>query len=247
MKIVVIGGSGLIGKKVVKRLLDKGHEVIAASPSSGVNAVTGEGLAEAMKGADVVVDVANSPSFEDREVLEFFEKSGKNLMKAEKEEGVNHHVALSVVGTDKLGESGYFRAKMMQEKLIRESGIPYSIVRATQFLEFLGAIAESGADGNRIKLSSAYLQPIASDDVARLIVDVVLKPPVNGIVEIAGPEKMSMAQMVAKYLKAKGDTREVISDNKTGYFGTAIKEDTLIPEMPSPLLGSIKLDEWVKS
>src|SRR6187455_1260063 len=188
MKIVVIGGSGLIGSKVVNILRQRGHEVVAASPSTGVNTLTGEGLAEALAGAQVVVDVANSPSFEDKPALEFFETSGRNLLAAEKSAGVKHHVALSVVGTDRLLESGYFRAKMAQENLIKASKIPYTIVRATQFFEFVGAIAQSATDGQTVRLPPALMQPIVSDDVAAALADIAVQAPLNGMVEIAGPE-----------------------------------------------------------
>src|SRR5205809_2866905 len=196
MKIVVIGGSGLIGKKLVKNLRQRGHEVVAASPSSGVNTLTGEGLAEAIVGASVVVDVANSPSFEDKAVLEFFETSGRNLLAAEAAAGVGHHVALSIVGTDRTPENGYFRAKVAQEKLIETSGIPYTIIRSTQFLEFLGAIAQSATDGNMVRLSPGLFQPIAADDVAAIVADVALAAPRNAIVEIAGPERAPFNEFV---------------------------------------------------
>ena len=202
MKIVVIGGSGLIGKKLVKNLRQQGHEVVAASPSSGVNTVTGEGLAEALAGAQVVVDVANSPSFEDKAVLEFFETSGRNLLAAEAAAGVGHHVALSVVGTDRLLASGYFRAKMAQENLIKASKIPYTIVRATQFFEFVGGIAQSATDGQTVRLPPALMQPIASDDVAAALADVAVAEPLNGTVELAGPEPIRMDELVRQFLSA---------------------------------------------
>src|SRR3989442_7508042 len=203
MKIVVIGGSGLIGKKLVKNLRQQGHEVLAASPSSGVNAVTGEGLAQALMGAQVVVDVANSPSFEDKAVLEFFERSGRNLVAAEAAAGVKHHVALSIVGTDR-SDNGYFRAKVAQEKLIKTSGIPYTIIRSTQFLEFLGGIAASSTAGNIVRISPGLFQPIAAEDVAAIVADVALAAPRNGIIEIAGPERAPFNEIVARYLKAVG-------------------------------------------
>jgi uncharacterized protein YbjT (DUF2867 family) len=196
MKIVVIGGTGLIGTKLVNKLRQSGHEVVAASPASGVNTITGEGLADALAGAQVVVDVANSPSFEDKAVLEFFETSSRNLLAAEAAAGVGHHVVLSVVGTERLLESGYFRAKMAQEKLIKTSKIPYTIVRSTQFFEFLGGIAQSGTDGQTVRLSPALVQPIASDDVAAAMADVTVGAPVNGTIEIAGPERVSLAELV---------------------------------------------------
>ena len=212
MKIVVIGGSGLIGTKLVNRLRQKGHEVVAASPNSGVNTITGEGLAEALSGAQVVVDVANAPSWEDKAVLEFFETSGRNLLAAETAAGVKHHVALSVVGTERLPDSGYFRAKMAQEKLIKASGIPYTILRATQFFEFVGGIVQSGTDGDAIRLSPALFQPIASDDVAAALADVAVAPPVNGTVEVAGPEPIPLDKLARQVpgregRQAQGDRR----------------------------------------
>ena len=221
MKIVVIGGSGLIGTKLVSILRERGHEVVAASPSSGVNALTGEGLSEALAGAQVVVDVANSPSFEDKAVLEFFETSGRNLLAAEAAAGVRHHVALSVVGTDRLLASGYFRAKMAQEELIKASKIPYTIVRATQFFEFVGAIAQSATDGQTVRLPPALMQPIVSDDVAAALADVALAKPLNGTVELAGPEPIRMDELVRQFLVAIADTRQVITDPQARYFGTA--------------------------
>jgi uncharacterized protein YbjT (DUF2867 family) len=212
MKIVVIGGTGLIGTKVVKKLTEQGHEALAASPDTGVDATTGRGLAEALARAEVVVDVSNSPSFEDAAVLAFFENSGRNLARAEREAPVRHHVALSVVGTDSCPESGYFRAKLAQERLIKTSGIPYTIIRATQFFEFLGAIAAAGTEDKRVRLSNASLQPIASDDVAKAVADAALGSPVNDTIEIAGPERLPLSELVARYLKATNDPREVVSD-----------------------------------
>src|SRR6202165_3994602 len=209
MKIIVIGGTGLIGTKVVKNLRDKGHEAVAASPSKGINSVTGEGLAQALAGAQVVVDVANAPSWEDKAVLEFFETSGRNLLAAEAAAGVRHHVALSIVGTDRTPDNGYFRAKVAQEKLIKTSGIPYTIIRSTQFLEFLGGIAASSADGNIVRLSPGLFQPIAADDVAAIVADAAVAPPKNGIVDIAGPERAPFNEIIARYLKAVGDVRQV--------------------------------------
>ena len=245
MKIVVIGGSGLIGTKVVNRLRQKGHEVVAASPNSGVNTITGEGLKEAVAGAQVVIDLANSPSFEDRAVLEFFETSGRNLLAAEAAAGVRHHVALSIVGTDRTPDSGYFRAKVAQEKLIETSGIPYTIIRSTQFLDFLGRIADSGTDGSTVRLSPGLFQPIAADDVAAIVADVALAAPQNGIVEIAGPERAPFNEVVAHYLKAVGDPREVVSDPEARYFGGRVEERSLVP-LGEARLGRINLDEWLR-
>jgi uncharacterized protein YbjT (DUF2867 family) len=245
MKIVVIGGTGLIGSKTVAILRQGGHEVVAASPKSGVNAITGEGLKEAMASAQVVIDLANSPSFEDKAVLEFFETAGRNLLAAEAAAGVGHHVALSIVGTDRTPENGYFRAKVAQEKLIVASGIPYTIIRATQFLEFLGAIAASSADGNKVRLSPGLFQPIASDDVAAIVADVALAAPRRGIVEIAGPERAPFNEIVARYLKALGDPREVVSDPEARYWGGRVEERSLVP-LGEACLGRIGLDEWLR-
>lgn len=243
MKIVVIGGSGLIGSKLVNKLRAGGHEVIAASPASGVNTITGAGLAAALAGAQVVVDVANSPSFEDRAVLEFFETSGRNLLAAEKVAGVRHHVALSVVGTDRLAASGYFRGKIAQEKLIREGGVPYTIVHSTQFFEFLGGIAQAGANGQTVRLSPAFVQPIASDDVATAMVGYTLGAPLNGVVEIAGPERLRLSDLVQHYLSVIGDGRQVVQDVHARYFGAELGDDTLVPG-PHPWLGSLTYDAW---
>src|SRR3989449_2941231 len=228
MKIVVIGGSGLIGKKLVNKLSQHGHEVVAASPSSGVNTITGEGLAKALAGARVVVDVANSPSFEDKAVLEFFQTSGRNLLAAEATAGVGHHIALSVVGTDRLLASGYFRAKMAQENLIRASSIPYTIVRATQFFEFVGSIAQSATDGQSVRLPPAMMQPIVSDDVAAALADIAVAEPLNGTVELAGPEPIRMDELVRRFLSANRDARKVTTDVHAGYFGTAVNDQSLI-------------------
>lgn len=229
MKIVVIGGSGLIGAKLVNNLRKRGHNVVAASPASGVNTITGEGLAEALAGADVVVDVANSPSFEDEAVLEFFETSGRNLLAAEAVAGVRHHVALSIVGTDRLSDSGYLRAKLAQEKLIKASKIPYTIVRSTQFFEFLGGIAQSNTNGNTVHLSPALFQPIASDDVAAVLTETALGTPVNGIIEVAGPERVRMAALVQRFLNAKHDQRTVVVDPHARYFGVELSDQSLVP------------------
>jgi uncharacterized protein YbjT (DUF2867 family) len=245
MKIVVIGGTGLIGSKTVAILRQGGHEVVAASPKSGVNTITGEGLKEAMAGAQVVIDLANSPSFEDKAVLEFFETSGRNLLAADAAAGVRHHVALSIVGTDRTPDNGYFRAKVAQEKLIEASGIPYTIVRSTQFMEFLGGIADSSADGNLVRLPPILFQPIASDDVAASVADVALAPPRNGIVEIAGPERAPFNEIIARYLKAAGDPREVVSDPKGRYYGSVLEERSLVP-LGEARLGRIGFDEWLR-
>lgn len=246
MKIVVIGGTGLIGSKTVNKLRQLGHEVIAASPASGVNTITGEGLAAVMEGTDVVIDVANSPSFENKAVMEFFETSGRNLLAAEAAAGVKHHVALSVVGTDRLPDSGYFRAKQAQENLIRRSGMPYSIVHSTQFFEFLGSIAASGAKGEAIHLSPALMQPIASDDVAAAMADVALGAPVNGIIEIAGPEQIGQAALVARYLAKMNDPRSVVPDAQALYFGAAINDQSLVPG-PGARIGKINFETWFAS
>src|SRR5213083_875242 len=245
MKIVIIGGTGLIGTKLVNNLRQQGHEVVAASPSSGVNTFTGEGLAEVLKGAQVVVDVANAPSWEDRAVLEFFETSGRNLLAAEAAAGVAHHVALSIVGTDRTPDNGYFRAKVAQEKLIEASDIPYTIIRATQFLEFLGTIADSSANGNVVRLSPGLFQPIAADDVAAIVADVALAAPRNGVVEIAGPERAPFNKIVARYLKAVGDPRAVVSDPEARYFGGRVEERSLVP-LGEARLCRIGFDEWLR-
>ena len=244
MKIVVIGGSGLIGKKLVNNLRQQGHEVVAASPSSGVNTLTGEGLAEALAGAQVVVDVANSPSFEDTAVLKFFETSGRNLLAAEAAAGVGHHVALSVVGTDRLLASGYFRAKMAQENLIKASPIPYTIVRATQFFEFVGAIAQSATDGQTVRLSPALVQPIVSDDVAAALADIVVEEPLNGTVELAGPEPIRLDELVQRFFSANKDTRTVTTDIHALYFGIELNDQSLTPG-DNPRLGPTRFDDWL--
>ena len=245
MKIVVIGGTGLIGSKTVSILRQGGHEVVAASPNTGVNSITGEGLKEAMAGTQVVIDLANSPSFEDKAVLEFFETSGHNLLAAEAAAGVRHHVALSIIGTDRTPDNGYFRAKVAQEKLIEASGIPYTIIRSTQFLEFLGAIAASSADGNVVRLSPGLFQPIAADDVAAIVADVALAAPRNGVVEIAGPERAPFNKIVARYLKAVGDPRAVVSDPEARYFGGRVEERSLVP-LGEARLGRIGFVEWLR-
>ena len=245
MKIVVIGGTGLIGSKTAPILRQGGHEVLAASPNTGVNTITGEGLAKALAGAEVVVDLANAPAWEDKAVLEFFETSGRNLLAAEATAGVRHHIALSIVGTDRSPDNGYFRAKVAQEKLIVASGIPYTIIRSTQFMEFLGGIAASGTDGNMVRISPGLFQPIAADDVAAIVADVALAAPRSGIVEIAGPERAPFNEIVARYLKAVGDPREVMSDPEARYFGSRVEERSLVP-LAEARLGSIGLDEWLR-
>ncbi|MGO4682174.1 SDR family oxidoreductase [Hyphomicrobium sp. 2TAF46] len=244
MKIVVIGGSGLIGSKLIRHLKAKGHEAVAASPNSGVNTITREGLAEAMSGAQVVVDVANSPSFEDKAVLEFFETSGRNLLAAEAAVGVGHHLALSVVGTDRLPESGYLRAKVAQEALIRASKIPFTILRSTQFFEFVGAITQSATKGSDVHLSPAFLQPISSDDVAAALAELTVGKPVNGIVEVAGPEKIPLDEIARRYLSATGDGRRVIADVHARYFGTELNDKSLTPGA-NPILGRIRFEDWL--
>ncbi len=246
MKIVVIGGSGLIGSKLVNNLRQRGHDVLAASPASGVNTLTGEGLADALKGAQVVVDVSNAPSWEDQAVLEFFETSGRNLLGAEAAAGVEHHVALSVVGTERLLASGYFRAKMAQEQLIKASQIPYTIVRATQFFEFAGGIAKNATEGASVRLPSALMQPIAADDVAALLADVAVSEPKNGMLEIAGPEQIRQDELIRRFLNATGDARKVITDAHARYYGVEVNDQSLVPG-PNPRLGSIRFAEWLNT
>jgi len=245
MKILVIGGTGLIGSKTVAILRQAGHEVVAASPKSGVNTITGEGLATAVAGAGVVIDLANSPSFEDKAVLDFFQASGRNLLAAEAAAGVRHHVALSIVGTDRTPDNGYFRAKVAQEKLIEASGIPYTIIRSTQFLEFLKGIADEGTHGSKVAISPGLFQPIAADDVAAAVADVALAAPRNGIVEIAGPERAPFNEIVARYLKAVGDPREVVRDPEARYFGGRVEERSLVP-LGEARLGRIGFDDWLR-
>src|SRR4029077_20188853 len=244
MKIVVIGGSGLIGKKVVKNLRQHGHEVLAASSSSGVNTVTGEGLAPALAGAQVVVDVSNAPNWENNAVLAFFETSGRNLLAAEAAAGVGHHVALSVVGTDRLLASGYFRAKMAQEKLIKASSIPYTIVRATQFFEFVRGIAQSATEGQTVRLPPALMQPIAADDVAAVVADVALAEPLNGTFELAGPEGIRQDDFVRQLLTATGDARTVITDPKALYSGITVNDESLIPS-ETLRLRTTRFSDWL--
>ena len=246
MKIVVIGGSGLIGKKVVKDLRQRGHDVLAASPSTGVNTVTGEGLAQALAAAQVVVDVSNAPNWEDNAVLAFFETSGRNLLAAEAAAGVRHHVALSVVGTDRLLGSGYFRAKLAQEKLIKASPIPYTIVRATQFFEFVGSIAQLATEGQTVRVPPVLMQPIAADDVAAALADVALAAPLNGTVEVAGPEPILQDDLVRRFLKATGDARAVIADPKALYYGIPVNDQSLTPG-DHPRLGPTPFEDWLPS
>ena len=246
MKILIIGGTGLIGSKTVPILRQAGHEVVAASPKSGVNTITGEGVKEAVSGAQVVIDLANSPSFEDKAVLEFFQTSGRNLLAAEAAAGVRHHVALSIVGTDRTPENGYFRAKVAQEKLIESSGVPYTIIRSTQFMEFVGGIADAATTGNVVRVSPGAFQPIVSDDVAAFVAGVALAPPKNGIVEIAGPEKAPFNEFVARYLKAVGDPRQVVSDKEARYFGGLVDDRSLVP-LGEARLGRVGFDQWCRS
>jgi uncharacterized protein YbjT (DUF2867 family) len=244
MRVVVIGGSGLIGKKLVNKLRENGQDVVAASPASGVNTLTGLGLAEALAGAQVVVDVTNSPSFEEKAALEFFETSNRNLLAAEAAAGVGHHLALSVVGDDRLSKVGYFRAKRAQEKLIRDSGVPHTILRSTQFFEFISAIIESGADGDVIRVSPALLQPIASDEVAVALADLAVGPPVHGTTEIAGPQQFPLDELARKVLAASEDRRQVIADVHAGYFGVEVDDRSLTPG-DHPRLGRIHLKDWL--
>jgi uncharacterized protein YbjT (DUF2867 family) len=245
IKIVVIGGSGLIGKKLVSNLRQQGHEVVAASPSSGVNTLTGEGLEEALVDAKVTIDVANAPSWEDQAVLDFFETSGRNLLSAEAAAGVRHHIALSVVGTERLLTSGYFRAKLAQENLIKASQLPYTIVRATQFFEFVGGIAQSATEGATVRLPSALMQPIVSDDVAAALADLAIAEPLNDTVELAGPEPIRMDELVRRFLSAKGDSRKVITDANALYYGTEVNDRSLTPGA-HPRLGPTRFEEWLK-
>jgi uncharacterized protein YbjT (DUF2867 family) len=246
IKIVVIGGSGLIGAKVVNNLRQRGHEVVAASPSSGVNTVTGEGLAKALTGAQVVVDVANAPAWEDQAVLEFFETSGRNLLAAEAAAGVGHHVALSVVGTERLLASGYFRAKLAQEKLIKASPVPYTIVRATQFFEFVGGIANAATQGETVRLPAALMQPIVSDDVAAVMAEAAMAEPLNGTVEVAGPDPIRQDELVRQFLSATGDSRTVATDPGAPYFGITLTDQSLTPG-DNPILGPTHFKDWLSS
>jgi uncharacterized protein YbjT (DUF2867 family) len=244
MKLVVIGGTGLIGSKLVARLRERGYEAVAASPDTGVNALTGEGLTEALQGASVVVDVSNSPSFEDRAVMEFFTTSTRHLLEAAAAAGVTHYVALSVVGTDRLSESGYFRAKIAQERMIKESSIPYSIVHATQFFEFIKNIAASATDGNTIRLAPVLIQPMAADDVAKAVGMVAVGTPANGVVEVAGPEQFRLDELIRRSLSARQDPREVVATPQARYFGALLGERTLVPA-DGARLGAIRFQEWL--
>jgi uncharacterized protein YbjT (DUF2867 family) len=244
LKIVVIGGSGLIGSKLVKQLREQGHEAVAASRDSGVNTLTGEGLAEALRGASVVVDVSNSPSFEDAAVLKFFETSTRNLLAAEAEARVGHHVALSVVGTARLSESGYFRAKIAQERMIKQSSIPYSIVHATQFFEFVKSIADAATDGDKVRLAPVLIRPMAADDVASAVGRIAVGAPINGTVEVAGPEQFRLDELIRRSLSAHNDPREVVADPQARYFGAKLSERTLVPD-DDARLGETRFEDWL--
>jgi uncharacterized protein YbjT (DUF2867 family) len=245
MKIVVIGGTGLIGSKTVAILRRGGQEVVAASPKGGVNTVTGEGLEDAMAGAQVVIDLSNAPSFDAKAVLEFFETSGRNLLAVGAAAGVRHHVALSIVGTDRSPDNGYFRAKVAQEKLIEASGIPYTIIRSTQFLEFLGGIADASTNGSVVRLAPGLFQPIAAEDVSAVVAEVAFANPRNGIVEIAGPERAPFNEIVARYLEAGGDPRKVVKDPEARYFGGRLEEKSLVP-LGEARFGQLNLEEWLR-
>ena len=243
MKIVVVGGTGLIGSKVVSNLSEKGHEVVAAAPSTGVNTITGEGVGEALAGTRSVIDVANAPSFADDDVMAFFRTSGRTLMAAEAEAGVRHHVVLSVVGADRLPDNGYLRAKVAQEELIKASGIPYTIVRSTQFFEFLDGIADVSTRGGEVHVSPAYVQPVAADDVAELVARVATLAPMNGMIELAGPERVSLDDLVRRYLEAKHDPRSVIADVHARYFGAELNDRSLTPG-DRPHIGATSFETW---
>lgn len=246
MKIVVIGGTGLIGTKVVAKLREQGHQVIAASPATGINTITGEGLAEAMKETEVVVDLSNSPNFEDKAVMEFFLTSGRNLLAAEIGAGVKHHVALSIVGVDKMQGVGYMRAKLAQENLIKQSGVPFTIIRSTQFFEFMGGIADKATEGNEVHLSDVLFQPIASDDVASFVADFALAWPKNGITQIAGPQRFEMYDIIGRYLLHLNDRRKVVSNGRAEYYGGEITHTALVPEgQVEP--GSINFEKWISN
>ncbi|MDM3883997.1 SDR family oxidoreductase [Pseudomonas sp. BCRC 81390] len=244
MKIVVIGGTGLIGSKLVNGLRERGHQAVAAAPSTGINSITREGLAEAMDGADVVVDVANAPSWEDQAVLDFFETSTRNLLAAGKAAGVKHHVALSIVGTERLPDNGYFRAKVAQEALIKDSGLPYTVLRATQFFEFVEGIAQAGTVGDEVHLSPALFQPLASDDVVAALIDVALAPAANATLEVAGPEALPMDELVRRFLRLRGDKRKVVADVHTRYFGAELDDKALTPGSGARL-GATRFEDWL--
>ena len=247
MKIVIIGGTGLIGTKVVNNLRARGHDVLAASPKSGVNTFTGEGLAEALKGTQVVVDLANAPQWDDKAVLEFFETAGRNLLGAETTAGVRHHIALSIVGADRSPDSGYLRAKVAQENVIKAAKVPYTIIRSTQFFEFVKGIAQSATEGQTVRLSPGMMQPIAADDVAAAVTDVTLAEPVNGTVTIAGPEPIRMDEFVRRFLNATGDARKVVTDAHARYFGAELNDQSLVPGPgDNPRLGPTHYDDWLK-
>jgi Predicted nucleoside-diphosphate-sugar epimerases len=246
MKIVVIGGTGLIGSKLVNKLTRLDHAVVPASPASGVNTITGEGLDEVLKGADVVVDVSNSPSFENDAVMDFFQRSTTNLLKAGAQAGVKHYVAMSVVGADRLPDSGYLRAKLKQEELISASGIPYSILRSTQFFEFAGRIAKEGTIGQEVHISPAVFQPIATDEVVAALADVLVGAPVNGIVEVAGPVPMPMSEFIRYYLTTTEDPHQLVADENAHYFGARLNDESLVPGA-NPRLGKIKYEDWLKT
>jgi len=245
MKIVVIGGTGLIGSKVVEKLNERGYNAVAASPNSGVNTLTGEGLDEVLAGASVVVDVSNSPSFEDKAVMDFFETSTRNLLKSEAAAGVGHHVALSVVGCDRLPDSGYLRAKVAQEKLIKEGSIPYSLVRATQFFEFLARIADTATEGNTVRLPAAAFQPLAADDVAKVVARTAVGSPLNGMVEVAGPEQLRFDEFIRRSLDGRNEPREIIVDAQARYFGTQLSENSLVPIGDGALIGQTRFEDWL--
>jgi uncharacterized protein YbjT (DUF2867 family) len=244
MKIVVIGGTGLIGSKVVAGLTEEGHEAVAASPDTGVNTLTGEGLSEVLAGAEAVIDVSNAPSFADGAVMDFFETSTSNLLEAASAAGIRHYVALSVVGAERLAESGYMRAKLAQERLIDEASIPYTIVHATQFFEFVERIADEGAHGNVVRVPAALIQPMAADDVAAAVCEISQRAPANGVIEIGGPERFTMEEFIRRGLEAKGDRRTVVSDGHARYFGAELAEDTLVPANAIHL-GGVRLGEWL--
>ncbi len=246
MKVVIIGGTGLIGRKLGARLEASGHEVLAAAPSTGVNSLTGEGLAGALSGADIVVDVTNSPSFEDKAVMDFFRTSTGQLLRAAKAAGVSHYVALSVVGTDRIPESGYLRAKRVQEGLIEQGGVPYTILRATQFFEFLNAIADGGTRDGTVHLSTAKFQPVAADDVAATLAEIAAARPRNGVVELAGPEASSMAEFIQSFLRLKGDARKVVADPAAEYFGAVLDQDGLAPT-GTFIAGRIRFADWARA